>query len=82
MPQDGCHAVPRSLGLEGLQGGVQYRLDQRERETDEEVIFPIYLYTTALPTYMKYRNYFDCREGDNSKIAEASTSLLAALAKT
>ena len=54
----------------------------RGRETDEEVIFPIYLYTTALPTYMKYRNYFDCREGDNSKIAEASTSLLAALAKT
>jgi hypothetical protein len=53
----------------------------RGRETDVEVIFPIYLYTTALPTYMKYRTYFDCREGDRSKIAEASTSLLAALDK-
>jgi hypothetical protein len=53
----------------------------RDRETDEEVIFPVYLYTTALPTYMKYRNYFDCREGDKSKIAEASRKLLAALDK-
>jgi len=53
----------------------------RGRETDVEVIFPVYLYTTALPTYMKYRTYFDCREGDRSKIAEASMSLLAALDK-
>lgn len=52
----------------------------RGRETDEDVIFPIYLYTTpALPTYMKYRNYLDCREGDRSKIAEASKKLLATL---
>lgn len=51
----------------------------RGRETDKDVIFPVYLYTTALPTYMKYRNYFDCREGDKSKIAEASKKLLAAL---
>jgi hypothetical protein len=48
----------------------------RSRETDEDVIFPIYLYTASLPTYMKYRNYFDCREGDKSKIAEASKRLL------
>lgn len=51
----------------------------RSRETATDVIFPIYLYTTALPTYMKYRNYFDCREGDKSKIDEASKKLLAAL---
>jgi hypothetical protein len=51
----------------------------RGRETDKDVIFPIYLYTTALPSYMKYRNHFDCREGDKSKIAEASKRLLAAL---
>jgi hypothetical protein len=51
----------------------------RARETDEDLIFPVYLYTAALPTYMKYRNYFDCREGDRSKIAEASKRLLGAL---
>jgi hypothetical protein len=51
----------------------------RARETDDEVIFPVYLFTAALPTYMKYRNYFDCREGDKSKIVEATMSLLAAL---
>lgn len=51
----------------------------RSRETDEDVLFPVYLYTTALPTYMKYRNYFDCREGDKSRIAEASKKLLACL---
>jgi hypothetical protein len=51
----------------------------RSREMDEDVIFPVYLYTAALPTYMKYRNYFDCREGDRAKIAEASKRLLAAL---
>jgi hypothetical protein len=28
-------------------------------------------------TYMRYRNYFDCREGDQSKIAEASERLTA-----
>jgi hypothetical protein len=51
----------------------------RGRETDEDLIFPVYLYTAALPTYMKYRNYFDCREGDHVKIAEASQKLLTAL---
>lgn len=51
----------------------------RGRETNQDIIFPIYLYTAGLPTYMKYRNYFDCREGDKSKIAEASKELLAAL---
>lgn len=51
----------------------------RGRESDTDVIFPVYLYTTALPTYMKYRNYFDCREGDPGKLTEASRRLLAAL---
>lgn len=51
----------------------------RSRENNEDIIFPIYLYTAGLPTYMKYRNYFDCREGDKSKIVDASKKLLAAL---
>lgn len=52
----------------------------RSRETDQEILFPLYLFTTQdLPTYMKYRNYFDCREGDYSKITIASEKLLDAL---
>ncbi len=51
----------------------------RGREADTDVIFPAYLYTAALPTYMKYRSYFDCREGDTGKIAEASKKLAAVL---
>lgn len=51
----------------------------RGRETDEDVISPVYLYTTQLPTYMKYRNYFDCREGDKLKIVEASKMLLSSI---
>ena len=49
------------------------------RKTDSDLIFPVYLYTADLPTYMTYRTYFDCREGDEAKIADASRRLLAAL---
>ncbi len=51
----------------------------RARKTNGEIIFPIYLYSAALPSYMEYRGFFDCREGDEPKIAEASAGLLAAL---
>lgn len=51
----------------------------RCRETDQEILFPLYLYSTNLPTYMKYRNCFDCREGDETKLRIASMRLLAAL---
>ena len=51
----------------------------RCRETDQEILFPLYLYSTNLPTYMKYRNYFDCREGDETKLRTASSRLLAVL---
>ncbi len=53
----------------------------RARECDDEVIFPIYLRSAALPTYMRYRNFLDCREGDHDKLAEASRRLLAVLGK-
>lgn len=54
----------------------------RSRETDQEIIFPVYLYTAELPTYMKYRNYIDCREGSPTKLTEASRHLVAALGAT
>lgn len=51
----------------------------RARESDEDVVFPIYLFTAPLPTYMKYRNYVDCREGDAGKLEAASRTLLTSL---
>ena len=33
----------------------------RNRESDANILFPIYLKTTVLPTYMKMVNYADCR---------------------
>ena len=40
----------------------------RQRELEEPVIFPIYLYSAPLPTYMRLVNYIDCREGDEEKL--------------
>jgi TIR domain len=80
---DKCHKVVALLSPAYLSSKMckeEYNIAWiRSRETGEDLIFPIYLYTAGLPTYMKYRNYLDCREGDRSKIAEASRKLLAAL---
>jgi hypothetical protein len=82
---DRCHKVVAMLSPDYLGSKVckeEFNIAWiRSRETEEDVIFPVYLYTTALPTYMKYRNYFDCREGNKSKIVEASKKLIDALDK-
>jgi len=82
---DKCHKVVALLSPDYLGSKVckeEFNIAWiRARETDQDVIFPVYLYTAALPTYMKYRNFFDCREGDQSKISEASKRLLSALDK-
>lgn len=51
----------------------------RGREIDENIIFPIYLYSADLPTYMKYRNYIDCREGSEDKLRSACSRLHSSL---
>lgn len=51
----------------------------RCRETNQEILFPIYLYSANLPAYMKFWNYFDCREGNKAKLRIASKKLLASL---
>jgi hypothetical protein len=80
---DRCHRVVTLLSPDYLGSKVckeEYNIAWiRARETEQDVIFPVYLYTAPLPTYMKYRNYFDCREGDPSLLAEASRKLLAEL---
>ena len=47
----------------------------RGRNEDLDLIFPIYIYSANLPTYMTYRSYLDCREGDYSKLAIAAERL-------
>jgi hypothetical protein len=53
----------------------------RGREANEDCVFSIYLYNASLPTYMKYRLYIDCREGDENKLRAACSNLLSALSK-
>jgi hypothetical protein len=49
----------------------------RRRDTGEEILFPIYLYSTALPTYMRALvSYEDCREGDSEKLRQACRKLV------
>ena len=51
----------------------------RSRNEDSDIIFPIYVYSANLPTYMTYRSYMDCREGDDVKLTEAASRLIALL---
>ena len=48
----------------------------RSRNEESEIIFPIYVYSADLPTYMTYRKYLDCREGENLKLTEAARQLI------
>src|SRR5262245_27601159 len=52
----------------------------RSRNVGRAIIFPVYLYSAALPTYMTYRSYLDCREGERAKIEAAPGRLLRSLA--
>jgi len=47
----------------------------RNRESDANILFPIYLKTTVLPTYMKMVNYADCREADAEKLRRACAKI-------
>lgn len=51
----------------------------RSVETSQNIIFPVYVHTANLPTYMKTRNYFDCREGDKLKLEQASDRIITSL---
>jgi hypothetical protein len=54
----------------------------RSRESDQSILFPLYLYTASLPTYMKVVQYIDCREGDPEKVAAACQTLVGTLETT
>jgi hypothetical protein len=48
----------------------------RHRESVDGVLLPLYLYTAALPTYMKLIQYEDVREADHGRIAQSAERLL------
>ncbi|NLD69474.1 MAG: toll/interleukin-1 receptor domain-containing protein, partial [Limnobacter sp.] len=77
---DRCRKVVAFLSPDYLQSKVcieEFNIAwARGREIEQDLIFPVYLYSAALPTYMKYRSYVDCREGHHARIEQACASLL------
>jgi hypothetical protein len=51
----------------------------RRRESERELLFPLLIEDTNLPTYMKLLNYLDCRISDKPKIEAAAARLVARL---
>lgn len=51
----------------------------RQNEGDADILLPIYLQTTNLPTYMRILQHIDCRERDASKLKIASREMLASI---
>jgi hypothetical protein len=77
---DSCRKVIALLSPEYLNSKVckeEFNIAwARSRETDENILFPIYWYSAQLPTYMKVLQYVDCREGCKDKLTSACKSLL------
>lgn len=48
----------------------------RGRELERQVLFPVYLFTAPLPTYMKLVQYVDCREGARDLLSSACKRVL------
>ena len=51
----------------------------RDRETALGILKPLYVRSHELPTYMRLRNYLDCREADPEKLAAAAQSIAESL---
>ena len=49
----------------------------RNRREHHKVLAPIYLRTCKLPTFMELTQYIDCCEGDEAKLRDAATKILA-----
>jgi len=48
----------------------------RGREEVREILYPIYLYSAALPTYIRSRQWSDCREGNAVKLVDTCRYLV------
>jgi hypothetical protein len=51
----------------------------RERETSENIFYPLYVYSASLPTYVKVWQYDDCRENNLDKIEQACDKIIESL---
>lgn len=51
----------------------------RHREANEAILFPIFLYSAHLPTYMKLIQFTDCREYDQAKLSAACAAIIRAV---
>jgi hypothetical protein len=49
----------------------------RQRLTKKDVLYPIYLYSARLPTYLLAKQYVDCLEADPEKLRRAAADLAA-----
>jgi type VI secretion system protein ImpC len=51
----------------------------RQRESEELVLFPLFLYSAPLPTYMRLVQFADCREGRRDELRRAGARLVSGL---
>jgi len=51
----------------------------RRRKLDRDLVFPLLVEDTELPTYMEMLNYVDCRVSDTTKIEAAAQRLAASV---
>ncbi|KZS39521.1 hypothetical protein AWE51_25660 [Aquimarina aggregata] len=69
---DDCKQIFTLLSPEYLDSKVckeEYHIAYyRQRESDLNIMLPVYLYSANLPTYMKMIQYHDCREGATDKL--------------
>src|SRR5262249_22709749 len=51
----------------------------RGRSEGLEILYPVYLYSAMLPTYIRARQWSDCREGDTLKLEVTCRNLVSEL---
>lgn len=72
---DDCHIVIAVYSAPYLQSKVckeEFNIALfRHRESEKGVLFPVYLTSAELPTYMKLVQFLDCRECDHAKLSDA-----------
>lgn len=51
----------------------------RDRDSNRDILLPLYLHTGNLPPHMRVVQYIDCREGDKNKLRGACQKILAHL---
>ena len=77
---DYCRKIMVLFSPDYLQSDVckeEYNISwMRARNEGANLLFPLFVYDADLPTYMEYQKYLDCREGDATKLADASARLV------